>query len=80
VVRRTLIVACALMVAACGGGSGSSSGVQGPPSAQAVAESSSDFSGVALWRNKEFEVATVTYNLPLTAGPAAASKVNSRIR
>jgi hypothetical protein len=35
---------------------------------------------IALWQNKEFEVALVTYNLPLTAGPAAATKVNSRIR
>ena len=35
---------------------------------------------IALWQNKEFEVAIVTYNLPLTAGPAAAAKVNSRVR
>jgi len=35
---------------------------------------------IALWQNKQFEVALVTYNLPLTAGPAAATKVNSRIR
>lgn len=35
---------------------------------------------IALWQNKEFEVAMITYNLPLTAGPAAATKVNSRIR
>jgi hypothetical protein len=35
---------------------------------------------IALWQKKEFEVALVTYNLPLTAGPAAATKVNSRIR
>jgi len=35
---------------------------------------------IALWQNKEFEVAMITYNLPLAAGPAAASKVNSRIR
>lgn len=211
---RTLIAGCVLVVAACGGGSGSSIGVQGPPSAQSVAASSNDFSGVqrcpdsgsydsylqaeqakaptryttdkktwdslkaagandsyiavnaatssdcdqfgssnlqgkvgevfvvrfqdsakaaaayttsqsefhltdsdvaqlkafgatvlngtatglgqnsivvkfsianvtafiGLWQNKEFEVALVTYNLPLTAGPAAATKVNSRIR
>jgi hypothetical protein len=43
---RRLIVASALVVAACGGGSGPGLGVQGPPSAQSVAESSSDFSGV----------------------------------
>jgi hypothetical protein len=211
---RRLIVTSALVVAACGGGSGPGLGVQGPPSAQSVAESSSDFSGVqkctqsgsydkylqaeqakaparystdkktwddlkaagaddtfiaayadssadcdqvgssnfqgkvaevfavrfkdsakaaaayttsqgqfhltdsdiaplkafgatvlngtatglgsnsiivkfaianvtayiALWQNKEFEVAMVTYNLPVTAGPAAATKVNSRVR
>jgi hypothetical protein len=35
---------------------------------------------IGLWQNKEFEVALVTYNLPLTAGPVAATKVNSRIR
>jgi hypothetical protein len=35
---------------------------------------------IALWQNKEFEVAMVTYNLPLTVGPAASTKVNSRIR
>ncbi len=35
---------------------------------------------IALWQNKEFEVAMITYNLPLTVGPAAATKVNSRIR
>jgi len=35
---------------------------------------------IALWQNKEFEVAMLTYNLPLTAGPAAATKVNSRVR
>jgi hypothetical protein len=35
---------------------------------------------IALWQNKEFEVAMVTYDLPLTVGPAAATKVNSRIR
>jgi hypothetical protein len=35
---------------------------------------------IALWQNKEFEVAMVTYNLPLTVGPAAATKVNARIR
>ena len=35
---------------------------------------------IGLWQNKEFEVALVTYNLPQTAGPAAATKVNSRIR
>jgi hypothetical protein len=35
---------------------------------------------IALWQKKEFEVALVTYNLPLTVGPAAATKVNSRIR
>ena len=34
---------------------------------------------IGLWQNKEFEVALVTYNLPLTQGPAAATKVNSRI-
>jgi hypothetical protein len=43
-----------------------------------------DISGVtayiALWQNKEFEVAMITYNLPLAEGPAAATKVNSRIR
>jgi hypothetical protein len=43
-----------------------------------------DISGVtayiALWQNKEFEVAMITYNLPLADGPAAATKVNSRIR
>jgi hypothetical protein len=35
---------------------------------------------IALWQNKEFEVAMITYNLPLAAGPAAATNVNSRIR
>jgi hypothetical protein len=35
---------------------------------------------IALWQNREFEVAMITYNLPLTDGPAAASKVNARIR
>ena len=35
---------------------------------------------IALWQNKEFEVAMLTYNLPPSAGPAAATKVNSRIR
>jgi hypothetical protein len=35
---------------------------------------------IALWQKKEFEVAMVTYNLPLTVGPAAATKVNARIR
>ena len=35
---------------------------------------------IALWQNKEFEVALVTYNLPLTAGPPAVSKINSRVR
>ena len=35
---------------------------------------------IALWQNREFEVAMITYNLPLSDGPAAALKVNSRIR
>lgn len=43
---RTLVAGCVMLVAACGGGSGPSLGVQGPPSARSVAASSSDFSGV----------------------------------
>ena len=35
---------------------------------------------IALWQNKELEVAMITYNLPLTVGSATATKVNSRIR
>lgn len=34
---------------------------------------------IALWQGEEFEVAMLTYNLGPTAGPAAATKVNSRI-
>src|SRR2546421_12059537 len=44
---RLIILFCAIVLAACGGGSGPSlPGVLGPQSAQSVAESSSDFSGL----------------------------------
>jgi hypothetical protein len=43
-----------------------------------------DFQGttvyVALWQSKEFEAAILLYNLPITEGSAAATKVNGRIR
>ncbi|HEV2140197.1 MAG TPA: hypothetical protein VGT01_03315 [Candidatus Dormibacteraeota bacterium] len=35
---------------------------------------------IALWQDKEFEVALVVYNLPTTDGGAAATKINGRIR
>ena len=34
----------------------------------------------AVWQNKEFVVAVLVYNLPLTDGASAATKVNGRIR
>src|SRR5437764_14729697 len=44
---RLIILFCAIVLAACGGGSGPSlPGVLGPQSAQGVAESSSDFPGL----------------------------------
>src|SRR5439155_17398256 len=44
---RLIILSCAIVLAACGGGSGPSlPGVLGPQSAQGVAESSSDFPGL----------------------------------
>ncbi|TME37577.1 MAG: hypothetical protein E6I61_14560 [Chloroflexi bacterium] len=45
---RILVVACVTVLAACGGGSGPSLPVvQGPPSAQNVAQNSSDFPGLS---------------------------------
>src|SRR5438105_15835386 len=46
--KRLFVVACsAIVLAACGGGgSGPSLGVTGPPSAQSVAQGSSDFPGL----------------------------------
>src|SRR5438309_11141536 len=46
--KRLFVVACsAIVLAACGGGgSGPSLGVTGPPSAQSVAQGSSDFAGL----------------------------------
>ncbi len=35
---------------------------------------------IALWQNKEFEVALLVYNLSLTSGKSAATKINGRIR
>ena len=43
---RSLVAVCAFALAACGGGSGPSLGVTGPPSAQTVASNGSDFSGM----------------------------------
>lgn len=34
---------------------------------------------VALWQNKEFEVAILLYNLPANQGPATATRINGRI-
>lgn len=34
---------------------------------------------IALWQNKEFEVATLLYNLPDTQGPTTANSINSRV-
>lgn len=43
---RVLVAACVCLLAACGGGSGPSIGVGGPPSAEKVAANDSDFSGL----------------------------------
>ena len=44
---RFLVIVCVALLTACGGGSGSNApAAQGPPSAQSVADNSSDFSGV----------------------------------
>lgn len=43
---RLLVAVSALALAACGGGSGPSIGVSGPPSAQTVASNGSDFNGL----------------------------------
>jgi hypothetical protein len=34
---------------------------------------------VALWQNKEFEVAVLVYNLPSANGSSASAKINGRI-
>jgi hypothetical protein len=43
---RLLVAACVLVLAACGGTTGSKPSVAGPPSAQSVGSNSSDFAGV----------------------------------
>jgi hypothetical protein len=43
---RLLVATCALLLAACGGGNGPAGLVSGPPSAQTVAASDSDWSGL----------------------------------
>jgi hypothetical protein len=35
---------------------------------------------VALWQNKEFEIAMLLYNLPESEGPSTATKVNARVK
>lgn len=34
---------------------------------------------IALWQNKLFEIALIAYNIPITEGNAAATKINERI-
>ena len=35
---------------------------------------------IAFWQNKNFEVAMIVYNMPVTDGEAASTKINSRIK
>jgi hypothetical protein len=46
-IRLPLVAIAVFLLAACGGGSGPSLGVSGPPSAKAVAANDSDFSGMS---------------------------------